>query len=219
MIKAILFDLDGVIVDTAKYHYIAWKALAEEMGFEFTLAHNERLKGVSRMTSLEILLEIGGVSKTDEEKKELAERKNEHYRTFITKMKPDEILPGMPEFLKGVKKAGLKAAIGSASKNTPTILKQIELDTFFDAVVDGNKIAKAKPDPEVFLTGASELNVKPEECMVLEDAASGIEAALNGGMYSVGVGSPDVLGKAHCVIAGFEGVSVESLIAKCMQKR
>lgn len=216
MIKAIIFDLDGVIVDTAKYHYIAWKAIADELGFEFTLEHNERLKGVSRMTSLDILLEVGGITLPTDEKLKLAERKNEHYRTFITQMTADEILPGMRDFLLSVKTAGLKAAIGSASKNTPTILKQIGLDTFFDAVVDGNKISKAKPDPEVFLTGAKELGVNPVECIVFEDAESGVEAALNGGMYCVGVGEKSVLGRAHHVIPGFVGISVNDMISKVL---
>jgi len=214
MIKAIIFDLDGVIVDTAKYHYIAWKAIASELGFDFTLEHNERLKGVSRMTSLDILLEVGGITLSIDEKLKLAERKNEHYRSYITQMTSDEILPGMSEFLRSVKALGLKAGIGSASKNTPTILKQIGLDSFFDTVIDGNKISKAKPDPEVFLTGAKELGVAPSECIVFEDAASGVEAALNGGMYCVGVGEKMVLGRAHLVIPGFVGVLADDVISK-----
>lgn len=214
MIKAIIFDLDGVIVDTAKYHYIAWKAIAEELGFEFTHEHNERLKGVSRMTSLDILLEVGGVELPTSEKLKLAERKNEHYRTFITQMTADEILPGMKNLLASVTNAGLKAAIGSASKNTPTILKQIGLDNFFDVVIDGNKISKAKPDPEVFLAGAKEMGVRPNECLVFEDAESGVEAALNGGMYCIGVGSEALLGRAHYVVQGFEGYSIQELIEK-----
>lgn len=217
MIKAIIFDLDGVIVDTAKYHYIAWKAIASELGFEFTPAHNERLKGVSRMTSLDILLEVGGIAFTHDEKLKLAEKKNDHYRTFITQMTSDEILPGMQQFLNGVKAGGFKMAIGSASKNTPTILKQIGLHNFFDAVVDGNKISKAKPDPEVFLTGAKEMGVNPTECLVFEDAASGVEAALNAQMYCVGVGNQSVLGRAHYVIPGFVGVAIKDIIEKVLR--
>lgn len=212
MIKALIFDLDGVIVDTAKYHYVAWRKLANDLGFDFTEKDNESLKGVSRMTSLDILLEIGGKKLRNEEKLLLAEKKNKNYREFITRMKPSEILPGVMDFLEDIKNKGYKTAIGSASKNTPTILEQIGLSTFFDAVIDGNKIIKAKPAPEVFLKGAEELHVLPKECIVFEDAQAGIEAALNGGMYAVGVGDANTLNKAHYVIKGFVGLEIEDLL-------
>jgi beta-phosphoglucomutase len=211
IIKACLFDLDGVIVDTAKYHFIAWRELAGELGFEFTEKDNERLKGVSRMTSLEILLEVGGLTFSPEKKMEMAQRKNERYVSYISKMTPSEILPGVITFLDEVKKTGLKTAIGSASKNTPLILERVNLAHFFDAVIDGNKVSKAKPDPEVFLKGAEELGVMPSECVVFEDAVSGIDAAINGGMKSVGVGDPSVLWKANKVIPGFECFTVKEL--------
>jgi beta-phosphoglucomutase len=211
MIKACIFDLDGVIVDTAKYHFIAWKQLAGEMGFDFTEQDNERLKGVSRMTSLDILLEIGGITKTEEEKEELAYRKNEHYVSFITQMDPDEILPGAREFLLACKKAGLATALGSASKNAMTIIDQLELNDLFDAIVDGTHTSKAKPDPEVFLIGAEALAADPKDCVVFEDAEAGVEAALAAGMKCVGIGSAKVLNKAHLTIDGLHQMTLEKL--------
>ncbi|MBS2212866.1 beta-phosphoglucomutase [Carboxylicivirga mesophila] len=211
-IKACLFDLDGVIVDTAKYHYIAWKELASNLGFEFTEEDNERLKGVSRMTSLNILLEIGGITLSDEEKHRLAEKKNENYRTFILKMQPDEILDGAKEFLQELKAKGIKIALGSASKNAMTILERLELTELFEAIIDGTKVTEAKPNPEVFLKGAEALNVAPSECVVFEDAEAGVEAALAGNMKCVGIGSPDVLGKANLVIDGLHQMTYEKLM-------
>ena len=213
MIKALIFDLDGVIVDTAKYHYLAWKELADGLGFEFTKQHNERLKGVSRMTSLDILLEIGGLNFEDEVKQRFADNKNKKYVEFITKMTPNEILPGVINFIEEAKSKGIKIALGSASKNAMTILRQINILKYFDAVIDGTKVSKAKPDPEVFLKGAEVLGVLPKECIVFEDAEAGIEAAIAGEMYCVGIGSPDVLGNANYVMKGFENVSFESIIS------
>ena len=212
-IKACLFDLDGVIVDTAKYHYIAWRELAKELGFDFTEKDNERLKGVSRMTSLEILLEIGGVTLTDEEKLRLADKKNENYRTFILRMKPDEILPGAKSFLKELKTKDIKIALGSASKNAMTILDRLELTNLFEAIIDGTKVSEAKPNPEVFLKGAEALGVQPEECVVFEDAEAGVEAALAGNMRCVGIGSANVLGKAHMVVDGLHQMDYNKLIS------
>lgn len=210
-IKACLFDLDGVIVDTAKYHFLAWKELAADLGFEFTEEHNERLKGVSRMASLDILLEIGGKNVRQEEKERMASSKNERYVSLIKKMTPNEILPGVIRFLNELKNAGIKTAIGSASKNAPLILKRLKLDSYFDAIIDGNKVSHAKPDPEVFLKGAEALGLEPSECVVFEDAAAGVEAALNGNMKCIGIGEKTVLAKADKVIPGFENFSLENL--------
>ena len=210
-IKACIFDLDGVIVDTAKYHFIAWRELAAELGFEFTEAHNERLKGVSRMTSLEILLEVGGLTLNDEQKLKLAAQKNNRYVSYIEKMTPDEILPGVVSFLNELRLAGIKTAIGSASKNTPLILERLKLEKFFDAVIDGNKVAEAKPNPEVFLKGASELGLEPKNCIVFEDAVAGVEAAHNGGMKCVGIGFPEILTEADMVIPGFQRFNLSKL--------
>jgi beta-phosphoglucomutase len=202
-VKACLFDLDGVIVDTAKYHYLAWKRLAQELGFDFTEHDNERLKGVSRMRSLDILLEIGNVSLDDATKERLAERKNGWYVEYISKMDASEVLPGVEKFLSTLRAAGIKVALGSASKNAMLIMNNIGLERYFDAIIDGTRTAKAKPDPEVFLLGASELGVDPSECIVFEDAEAGIEAAKNAGMRTVGIGSRDVLKDADIVINNF----------------
>ena len=211
-IKACLFDLDGVIVDTAKYHFIAWREIAHELGFEFTEHDNERLKGVSRMRSLEILLEVGGITLDETEKERLAEKKNNDYLQYILKMTPDELLPSAKEFLLELHKKGIKTALGSASKNAPVILDRLQITNLFDAIIDGNKVTKAKPDPEIFLKGAEELNISPDNCVVFEDAEAGIEAALAARMKCIGIGSPLILGKANLVIPGFEGFSVDKLV-------
>jgi len=212
MIGACIFDLDGVVVDTAKYHFIAWKALAEQLGFDFTLEDNERLKGVSRTQSLEILLEIGGLEFPEHEKLAMAEKKNTLYVSYIEKMTPEETLPGVKKFLQELRNSGIKIALGSASKNTPMILERIQLSGMFDAIVDGNSISEAKPNPEVFLKGAEELGVLPENCVVFEDAIAGIEAAQNASMHCVGIGEPETLGFADLVIPGFDGFTLEQLL-------
>jgi len=211
MVKGCIFDLDGVIVDTARYHFIAWKELANELGFEFTEKDNERLKGVSRMKSLDILLEIGGLDFPQEKKEELAKKKNENYRSYILKMTPDEILPGALEFIKEVKENNILTAVGSASKNAMTILDRLQLTSWFDAIIDGTKVSKAKPDPEVFLKGAEALNLQPADCVVFEDAGAGVEAALRGGMKCVGIGSPENLSKAHLVVPGLHEMNMQKL--------
>ncbi|HET6558578.1 MAG TPA: beta-phosphoglucomutase [Prolixibacteraceae bacterium] len=213
-IEACIFDLDGVIVDTAKYHYIAWKALAQELGFDFTVEDNERLKGVSRMQSLEILLEIGNRQFPQAEKLVMAEKKNALYVSYIEQMTPEEILPGVELFLQELKSRGIKIALGSASKNSPMILEQIHLSDMFDVVVDGNSITEAKPDPEVFLRGAQRLGVEPSQCVVFEDAIAGIQAARNAGMACVGIGEPETLALADTVIPGFEGFTFDILLQK-----
>jgi len=210
-IEACLFDLDGVIVDTAKYHYLAWRRLANELGFDFTQEHNESLKGVSRMESLKILLQVGGLTVDETSKIEMAERKNNWYCEYISKMTPDEILPGAKEFLEELRHKGIKIALGSASKNAMTILNNVNLVNHFDAIIDGTKTSNAKPNPEVFLLGAKELNVLPSECVVFEDARSGIEAATNAGMYSVGIGDPLVLNKANIVVSSLKEMTLEKL--------
>lgn len=210
-IKGCIFDLDGVIVDTAKYHYLAWKRLASELGFDFTGKDNERLKGVSRMASLDILLEIGGLAFDEETKLALATRKNKWYVEYITAMKDDEILPGAKIFIEKAKAAGLKVALGSASKNAITILNGLKLTAYFDAVIDGNKVSKAKPDPEVFLLAAQELGLPPENCVVFEDAKAGVEAAKRAGMKCIGVGTSLELSGADSMIPGFENIDLSIL--------
>ena len=209
MIKALIFDLDGVVVDTAIFHYQAWKRLANEMGFDLTPEQNERLKGISRLESLDIVLSIGGINiESKEERVKLANKKNEWYRENILKMVPSDILPGVKNFLVDLKNTNYKIAIGSSSKNADTILERIGFDNFFDAVVDGTKISKSKPDPEVFLKAAEALNIPPENCVVFEDAAAGIEAAKKAGMLAIGVGEYENLSKADKVIPDFSNINV-----------
>jgi beta-phosphoglucomutase len=211
MIKACIFDLDGVVVDTAKYHYLAWKKLALQLGFDFTELDNERLKGVSRMDSLEILLSIGKVKLTQQQKLFYSDMKNQWYREYILAMQPDEVLPGAIDFLKQLKDKGIKTALGSASKNAETILERTYIANYFDVVIDGNKTQKAKPNPEVFLLAADELGIIPNDCIVFEDAEAGIEAAINAGMKCIGVGNPKILRKANFIITGLEQMSLEKL--------
>ena len=187
MIKAVLFDLDGVIVSTDRCHYRAWKRMADEEGICFDEKINDRLRGVSRMASLEIVLERASRTYTDVEKAALAERKNDYYKDLIRELTPADILPGAMENLNELKENGILVAVGSSSKNTPLILRQIGLDAFFDAVSDGNNISHSKPDPEVFIKAAQMLGADPAECLVVEDADAGIEAGRRGGMKTLSV--------------------------------
>lgn len=208
-IKGCIFDLDGVIVDTAKYHYLAWKRLASELGFNFTEKQNEKLKGVSRMRSLDILLEVGNKNFDDDTKLKLADKKNKWYVEYISKMDTSEILPGVKDFLMLLKKNNIKISLGSASKNSMLILENLKLKDCFDSIIDGNKVSKAKPDPEVFLLGAKELNLSPEECVVFEDAEAGVQAAKAANMKVIGIGSSSILHEADKVIKGFENQTLE----------
>ena len=187
MIKAVIFDLDGVIVSTDDCHYRAWKKMADEEGIYFDREINNHLRGVSRMASLEIVLEKANREYSEKEKQEMAERKNNYYKELICELTPDDVLTGVKEKLDVLKENGIKIAIGSSSKNTPIILKQIGLDNYFDAVSDGNNITHSKPDPEVFLKAAEMLNIAPENCMIVEDADAGIEAGKRAGMKTLAV--------------------------------
>ena len=189
LMKAVIFDLDGVLVSTDEYHFQAWKQLANEENIYFDRKINERLRGVSRMDSLEIILERSRISYRDEEKKTLASRKNGYYISNIENLTPNDMLPGALVSINRLKEAGKFIAIGSSSKNTLLILEKLGIKEYFDAIVDGNQIKNSKPDPEVFLLGAQKMNVKPEECLVVEDAASGVEAGKSAGMKVLGVGS------------------------------
>lgn len=210
-ITACIFDLDGVIVDTARYHFLAWKRLTDQLGILFTEEDNERLKGVSRMASLEIILEIGNRRLDENRKQEYATLKNNWYIEYIKKMTPDEILPGCLPFIKELRNANFRIAIGSASKNTPMILERVGIRGLFDAVADGNTISKAKPDPEVFLKAAEMIGVKPGNCVVFEDAVAGVQAALNAGMLCIGIGSPKILTEAHFVVSGLSEMNLAKL--------
>ncbi|RXG11695.1 beta-phosphoglucomutase [Leeuwenhoekiella aestuarii] len=194
--KGFIFDLDGVIVDTAGFHYLAWRNLADELGFEFTEEQNERFKGVSRVRSLEILLEIGGVKATEEQKEGWLVSKNEEYLSYIAKMTENDILPGVLKVLTYLKEKNIPMALGSASKNAQPILKRIGLFDLFDCIVDGNHVEKAKPDPEVFTLGAEELEIEYTDAIVFEDSIAGIQAANGVDMVSVGIGDAKVLHEA-----------------------
>ncbi len=216
-IKACIFDLDGVIVDTAKYHFLAWRRLANELGFDFTAEKNEKLKGVSRMGSLELILQWGGIELSETEKHELADRKNEWYKEYLQDMSAADILEGVLPFLTELQSRNIHIGLGSASKNALTVIERIGLKNAFETIIDGNKATISKPDPQVFAMGAAELGVPPQECIVFEDAASGVQAALNGGFYTVGIGSPEHLGHAHLVIPNFIGWSFDAIAHAVMK--
>lgn len=213
-IKLCIFDLDGVIVDTAKYHFLAWRELGREFGFELTKKDNEKLKGVSRVDSLKLILQWAGINKSEEEQKLLAAKKNEHYTNLIQELRPKDVFPGIKDFIAQLKKENILASIGSASKNTRLILQKLQITELFDYIVDGTMTVNGKPHPEVFLKSCEALNIQPQNTVVFEDAAKGIEAALAGGMYSVGIGEKNDLAKADFVIPGFENFTLKDLLAK-----
>ncbi len=206
-----IFDLDGVIVDTAKYHFLAWKNLANSLGFNFTKEQNELLKGVSRVKSLEILLEIGKVELSEEKKQILLVKKNTEYLGYVNKMTDEEILPGINELLNYLDARGIKYALGSASKNAPLILEKVGLIKRFAALVDGNDVSKVKPDPQVFLIGAQKLHMKPKNCIVVEDAIAGVEAANAAKMISIGIGDAELLSEATYVLKDTNGFTADFL--------
>lgn len=214
MINCCIFDLDGVIVDTAKYHYLAWKKLADELGLAFDEKDNEKLKGVSRVESLTIILDLRGASLSPAAFENALSRKNAWYLEYIERLTASEILPGVTDLVNQMRDHDIKTAVGSASKNAMMILENLDLISSFDTVVDGNRVSKAKPDPEVFLTAASELDVDPRTCLVFEDAAAGVDAALNAGMRVVGLGAFENLGHATTVMPNLEGVTLEKIMAK-----
>ena len=211
MITTYIFDLDGVIVDTAKYHFLAWKKLADEIGINFTHEHNELLKGVSRIRSLEIILELSKKEISNSDFNRFLIQKNEDYLHYIDKMDASEILPDVLEKLKFIQSINGKIVLGSASKNAKPILEKVGLLEYFDAIVDGNDVSKAKPDPEVFLIGAQKVNSNPLECVVFEDAVAGIQAANIAGMLSIGIGSKETLNEADYVFTDFTQITNEFL--------
>lgn len=205
-IEAVIFDLDGVIVSTDDCHYKAWKKMADEEGIYFDKEINNRLRGVSRMASLEIVLERSEKTYSELEKQQMAERKNEYYRELIKELTPNDILCGAKELLDELRSRGIKLAIGSSSRNTPIILERIGLSDYFDAVSDGNNITNSKPDPEVFLKAAQMMGVSPSDCMVVEDADAGIDAAKAGGMYAAAVGTAENNPKADISVASVDSI-------------
>lgn len=207
--KGFIFDLDGVIVDTAKYHYLAWKHLADELGIAFSEEDNERFKGVSRKRCLEILLEMGGMQVSQEQFNRWLHEKNEDYLSYISTMDASEILPDVTRVLDFLREKEVPMALGSASKNARPILEKVGLISYFNTIVDGNEVVKAKPDPQVFLLAAERLGVDPELCVVFEDALAGIDAANAAGMRSIGIGDAQVLTQADQVFSDFTEIDLD----------
>ncbi len=210
-VKGCIFDLDGVICDTAKYHYLAWKNLAEKLGISFTEQDNERLKGVSRMESLEILLSLGSHLYTDEEKQFFAKQKNEQYIEYINQITRNKLLPGVENLLTNLRENGIKIALGSVSKNAATIIDRLKIRQLFHAIIDGNNVTHAKPDPEVFLLGAEALGVSPTNCVVFEDAVSGVQAAHRASMKCIGIGNRDILSEADYVVPNLLNMDIQKI--------
>jgi kojibiose phosphorylase len=208
-ICAVIFDLDGVLTDTAEAHFQAWKRLADEEGIPFTRQDNERLRGVPRRQSLELILGERRVS--EEEMQALMERKNRYYREMIQRLTPADLLPGAAELLAELRQAGIKIAIASASKNARDVIRRLGIEELVDAIADGYSVERQKPAPDLFLHAARQLGVPPEACVVVEDAASGVEAARAAGMRVVGLGPPERVGQADVVFPSLEGVTLETL--------
>ncbi|WP_324719287.1 beta-phosphoglucomutase [Salinimicrobium sp. HB62] len=215
--KGIIFDLDGVIVDTAKFHYLAWRKMANDLGFDITLEQNEKLKGVSRVNSLQQILGWGNKTVTETEFEELMSSKNDDYLARIAHMDDDDLLPGVKKSLDYLTQNNVPFALGSASKNARPILKGLKIEQRFKAIVDGNDVSKAKPDPEVFLIAAEKLGIPPQECVVFEDSVAGIEAANAAGMVSVGIGDKEILKEADYNFADFTEIDdkfLEQIVRK-----
>ncbi len=212
-IQGVIFDLDGVIVSTDDYHYRAWKRMADEEGIPFDRRINRRLRGVGRMESLEIILEQADRTYSDEEKQALADRKNGYYRESLSRLGPDDLLPGAMDVMQELRERGAKVAVASSSRNAPTILERLGLTDFFDAKADGNDIERSKPDPEVFEVAAERLGLAPEACLVVEDADAGIEAATRGGMKAMAVGAAAGHTDADLSAKRLDAVAVEQLLA------
>ncbi len=209
--KACIFDLDGVLVDTAKYHFIAWRNLASKLGVEFSEHDNEQLKGLSRDASLNYILKKGNIVATDVQREQWKEEKNNEYLALVLQMNENETLPNAKELLKELKNNNVKIALGSASKNAELILDRVNIKHYFDAIIDGTKTSRSKPDPEVFLLGAKALSCEPHECIVFEDALNGVKAAKAGGFYAIGIGEPEVLFEADKVYASLASVNFKML--------
>jgi beta-phosphoglucomutase len=212
-IQGVIFDLDGVLVSTDDFHYKGWARLAADEGIPFTREDNHRQRGVSRMESLEILLEKSKSAYTDEQKLEMAARKNGYYVDFLQDLTPADALPGTREILAELRETGVKLAVGSSSRNTPLIMEKVDICGFFDAVADGNDISHSKPDPEVFLLAAERLGLRPEACVVVEDAAAGVESARRAGMRVVGVG-PAELGDCDARVRTTADLTVDLLLGR-----
>ncbi len=213
MIRACIFDLDGVIVDTAHYHYLAWRRLAHELGHDLTELENEQLKGVSRLQSLDIVLDLAGVSLNQAHRELLADRKNAWFKEYIERMAPEEIFPGVLPLIRELKQNGIKVGLASSSKNAGTVLRRLGIEGEFDTVVDGSMITRTKPDPEIFLITAARLDVPPSDCLVVEDAEAGVDAAIAAGMKCIGIGSPLQLKRANMVFSKTSDIRLSTVLA------
>lgn len=219
-LQAVIFDLDGVITDTAEYHFLAWKELATQLGIDIDRDFNEQLKGISRTESLERILAYGEKADqyNEQEKTDLATQKNEHYVQLIKNITPTDILPGIKELLQTLKTKNIKIGLASASKNASAILERLQLTHYFDAIADAGEIKNGKPDPEIFLTAAKLLNVDPDHCLGVEDAQAGVESIKRAGMFAVGVGSEDVLNEADYIVANTSLLSYSNISEKFEQQ-
>jgi len=213
-VKAVIFDLDGVITDTAEHHYLAWKAIGDELGLPFTREFNENLKGVSRMESLRLLLSLSSepLSFTEEQLNDLATRKNELYKQFITQINPGDVLPGIPELLAELKHNGIRTAIASASKNAFTVIDKLQMNEQFDVIVDAATIRNTKPDPEVFIRAAQLLEVEPEECVGIEDAVAGVQAIKSANMAAIAIGDKEAFPHADLVLSSTQELNLQQVL-------
>jgi beta-phosphoglucomutase len=209
-IRGFIFDLDGVLTDTAEYHYRGWKRLADEEGIPFTREDNEHLRGIPRRESLMLILK--GRIYPEEKIQEMMERKNTYYREFIREITPADLLPGAHELLEEIHNAGLKSALGSASKNAPDVIQRLGIADLLNAVSHGGSVTKQKPAPDLFLHAASQLGLQPQECVVVEDAAAGIEAGLAGGFHTLGLGPRERVGNAEAVMDSLNGVRLQTIL-------
>jgi beta-phosphoglucomutase len=215
-IRGFIFDLDGVLTDTAEYHYRGWKRLADEEGIPFERADNEALRGIPRRESLMLILK--GRAYPEEKILEMMDRKNKYYLQFINEVTPKDLLPGARELLEEIHAAGLKSALGSASKNAPDVVRRLGIAELLDAISDGSSVERQKPAPDLFLHAAKQLNLKPDECVVVEDAAAGIEAAIAGGFHSVGLGPRERVGNAEIILDSLDGVHLQKILNLLKQR-
>ncbi|WP_181350986.1 beta-phosphoglucomutase [Thalassobacillus sp. CUG 92003] len=210
-LQAVIFDLDGVITDTAEFHYLAWKQLAEELNIPFDRAFNENLKGIGRLESLELILEHGGIQLSEQEKQRQASIKNDHYKEMIKKITRDDVLPGVRPFMEEVKHAGLKTGLASASKNVAPVIRQLEVQDLLDTVVNAAEVNQGKPHPEIFLTAAKQLEIQPEHCVGIEDAQAGVQAIKAANMFAIGVGDSQALKEADWVVDSPEQLNMSEV--------
>ena len=209
-VKGFIFDLDGVLTDTAEFHYLGWKRLAQELGLPFTREDNESLRGIPRRESLMLILK--GREYPEEQMQQMMEKKNRYYLELVREMTPRDLLPGARELLQEVRAAGLKSGLGSASKNASEVVARLGIADLLDAVSDGHSVERQKPAPDLFLHCARQLGLKPAECVVVEDAAAGIDAALAGGFHSLGLGPPERVGEAELILPSLEGVTLNAIL-------